>query len=434
MTARDTIVACSSPPGRSACAIVRASGAGVRKLAAALIDPPDGPACARAMLRLTDVLRLPVVVLRYFAPASYTGEDSLELLIPGNPTLVERVLSRLCETPHVRPAGPGEFSARAYLNAKLSVNEAEGVAAMIAAEDAEELSAAAMIRSGRRGERYDALRETIASCLALVEAGIDFTDQEDVVAIEASDLRSRLLVMREEVRRLIGSDTPAALREAPRVALVGEPNAGKSTLFNALLGRRRAVASPEAGTTRDAIEETLDLSRECPGAGRVVLADLPGLDQNAASPLGKEAQRAARDWLADADLLIWCDPRGEFGHDPGAPCIGVRTRADQPGGAGREDLRVCALDGYNIVELRHRIGVMAWRGRARGVAALIPRHLHALERTLDALDEALGAGENAPELVAAGLRRALDEVGELAGRLTPDDVLGRIFAGFCIGK
>lgn len=435
MIAGDTIVACASPPGRSFRALIRVSGPGVGAIVDAWLDPPQGPGCANARFRLTTSRHLPVVALRYHAPRSYTGEDALEILLPGNPALVERVLARLCEADGVRLANPGEFSARAYLNAKLSARQAEGVAAMIAAESGEELAAAAELMSGARGTRYDALREEIAACLALVEAGIDFTDQEDVVAIEPAALRSRLGQMRDMTIDLLGCEgTPA--HETPRVALVGSPNAGKSTLFNALLGRRRSVTSPVAGTTRDAIEEPLDLSRECPGAGRVTLADLPGLDEASSGPVQQAAQEAARQWVAGADLLIWCDPKGEFGPDTGTPCLRVRTQADRPHAAGREDLCVGALDGYNLSELRRRIGAMAWRGRARGAAALVPRHRHALERTIEAIDDAARwSGEaHAPELVAAGLRRALDLVGELAGRLTPDEVLGRIFAGFCVGK
>jgi tRNA modification GTPase len=240
----------------------------------------------------------------------------------------------------------------------------------------------------------------------------------------------------------------------PRVVLAGPPNAGKSTLFNALLGRRRAIVSPVAGTTRDALEEELDLSADAPGAGTVILIDLAGLDEPPAAAIDAAAQSRARETIAAADAVIHCDPSGRFPGlvaRPGTPMIRVRTKADVPGAArarrpdravdaGREPLAICALDGWNLPALRRAIADAAWGSRAAGLAALLPRHRRALTDAATQLREARALIAPAaralpdPALTASALRAALDVLGELVGRISPDDVIGRVFATFCVGK
>jgi tRNA modification GTPase len=234
----------------------------------------------------------------------------------------------------------------------------------------------------------------------------------------------------------------------PRVAIVGEPNAGKSTLFNALLGRARAVASPVAGTTRDVLAETIDLSQAAPGAGEVLLQDLPGLDNAGTSAIDVMSQRAARDAVQEADALVWCDPLGRFDERELAlastvPTLRVRTFGDRPTPANQVDgsqIAVCALDGWRLDTLRRALADLACGSRADSLAALLPRHRRAMSMARESLALAAASVDrkahalSSPELVAGHLRSALDALGELVGQISPDDVIGRVFATFCVGK
>lgn len=437
----DTIVAPASGAGQAPRAMIRLSGAGTPEvLRAVLAAPPSGRGCRPSRLRIGGA-ELPVLVACFRAPDSYTGEEGAEIVLAGSPRLVERVLGRLVEVPGVRHAEPGEFTARAYLLGRLSLGEAEAVGELIAARSEAQIEAARRMMSGESGARYQRLADEAATLLALVEAGIDFTDQEDVTAIAPEALRSRALALRDEIISMAGrAEARAAL---PRVVLVGRPNAGKSTLFNALLGRRRAVVSASPGSTRDVLEEELDLSGDAPGAGRIVLIDIAGLEEGAASAARAEiaaaAQEAALGAVASADVAVYCDPSGRFaGFDGRAkPVLRVRTKADLPG--EHSNLEVCALDGWNMGALRRGIADAAFGSAEAENLALAARHRLALREAGARLEEAARAGAGrerleTPELVAEALRSALDRLGELCGRITPDDVIGRVFSRFCVGK
>ncbi len=458
MPTGDTIAAVASPPGRSPRALIRVSG-------------PDAPAIAERLCALTDFpravrparcslpaspprsdapvgppLALPLIALTFPAPNSFTGEHTLELLLPGNPHLVRRVLDAILAQPNARQAEPGEFSARAYLNGKLTLAQAEGIAQRIAAETADQLAAADALMDGSHADRLRAHADTLTTCLALVEAGVDFADQEDVVPIAPADLAERLRAVAAD---LAPDAAPArADRDRPEAVLVGPPNAGKSTLFNALLGRPRSLVSEAAGTTRDAIAEPLDLAADAPGAGPVTLVDLAGLSDRAADDTDAAAQALARDRLARADVLIWCDPSGAFESATFAPAsrptVRVRTKADllpaaDPAPRAAPAIALCALDGTNLPTLRRALADAAGLSAPAGAVAL-PRHRRALGAThahlLDALalidPESPGLAD--PELVADHLRAAVNALGELTGPVGTEDLLARVFSAFCVGK
>jgi tRNA modification GTPase len=472
----DTIAAIATAPARSPRAVVRISGPAVAAIANELMrgpgaghamgeqlgaspcDPPSAPPHPRALaarFALTDTLALSILTLRAWGPRSYTGEDTLEIICPGNPALVERILARILAVDGVRLASPGEFTARAYLNGKLTLAQAEGVAAVIAAENDDQLAAAHDLLEGRTGAMYLRWADQLTTLLALVEAAIDFTDQEDVVPIAPVRLHERLMELAGAIHAHLGAAAGAEISSTlPRIVLAGRPNAGKSTLFNALLGRRRAVVSDVPGTTRDVLEEPLDLSSAIPGGGEVLLIDLAGLDRSIASGTAAAAQQLARAAIESSDALIHCDPEGRFAlpMPAGRPIIRVRTKADLPIGlaprdpaeagidAGSTGIPVCALDGWNLPVLRRAMADAATGARGAGIAALLPRYRRELGQAEAALNDALtqvdpGARSlSRPEIVAGSLRVALDALGELSGRVSPDDVIGRIFATFCVGK
>lgn len=452
MPGTDAILAAATPPGFSPRAVVRLSGPGVFDLLRKWTETSDHPlpkSPSRGVLVTAGSiaeLPLPLLIALLPGPRSFTGEDVAELLLPGNPHLVQRVIDELLALAastgaSTRRANPGEFSARAYLNDRMSLEQAEGVAALIAAENADEMDAAQRLLRGERGGQYRALAEETATLLALVEAGIDFTDQEDVVAIAPGDLRRRLEALVHGIHAIVGAAAgEEADRALPLVVLAGRPNAGKSTLFNVLLGRPRAVVSPIAGTTRDVLEEELAL-----GESRVLLCDCAGIEEARALGVVAEAmQQRTRDAIEHADVVLWCDPSGRFDEldlpPTRARLIRVQTKADMVhtrANARGQAIEVSALDGFNLATLRRAIDDQAW-GSGRTTRTLPARHRRALTTAASGLRSACdaSAGERLrhPEMVASHLRGALDALGELTGRLTPDDVLGRVFATFCVGK
>lgn len=447
----DTIVAISSPPGRAPRGLVRLTGDEAERILHDLTGLRTATSHALHRARIDGRIACLVGVFR--GPRSYTGQDSVELQTVGHPTLLDRIVNR-CVEAGARRAGPGEFTARAHFNGRLSLVEAEGVAATIAAESDAQLRAAHMLTKGRIGRLAHAYADRLAQGLALLEAEIDFVEEEDVVAIEPVRLYNLVKELHLEVHETLERSTgAAALSATPCVVLAGPPNAGKSTLFNALLGRHRAVVRAVSGTTRDVLVEPVHLDPADPYSPEVMLVDLAGLEPGQAG-LTRSMQEAAHDAMARADLLLWLVPSDESKPivDPPAalasiPCVHVHTKADLLRGEHSEDglIQISAQTGAGIEMLRARIGAEL-AGATRSISAdaltLLPRHEAALERTRNELQAALTMlhGMRAlpairdPELIAASLRGALDALAELAGDITPDDVLGRIFAGFCIGK
>lgn len=421
-----TIVATSSPPGRSGRGLVRASGSGVRAAAEELgLAPRPGEViAARMSLGSTSI----PVLLGYFQGGSYTGEDLLEVQAPGNPALLGRIVDAMVDAAGGRRAEPGEFTARAFLRGRITLPQAEGVAATIAAEGDAALQGAELLRRGALGNAFAGIAEDLAQVLALVEAGIDFAEEEDVVAIDDGTLRSRLDTAHASLHAILDRSMPMrALGGIPRIVLAGAPNAGKSTLFNALLERDRVVASALPGTTRDAIGEPLAIE-----GTQVLLVDAAG-EASATTELERSMQDAATDAILHADLVLHCVAPGV--DDP--PCtprsLLVHTKADLRDVT--PETGICAVSGDGLDALRTRIAsqVRALRHPSVDALALQPRHEAHLEEARDAVDDAVGVIA-ARELVATSLRRALDALGALGGSVTSDDIIGRVFSTFCVGK
>ncbi len=451
----DTIVAVASPPGRSPRGLLRISGPGTGRVLDHLLKAT--PCVSRRLIPVRIRRpRLPALLLRFASPASYTGEDAAELQVPGNAALLDRLLHQAIGAPggYARLAEPGEFSFRAYTAGRIDLTQAEGVAATISATSDSQLRAATLLRQGKLGHAAQGMVESLGTLLALVEAGIDFTDQEDVVPIAPADLRDRLTAQRSALDRLLRNSRPwGAVEALPRVVLVGPPSAGKSTLFNALLGRERVVIDPLPGTTRDVIEEPLTVTDPAGRPIELMLVDVAGLDTPGVGLFDAAAQDAAHAAIRRADLVLSITPADTATGDSALPdVVGDALRVvskvdllprDTP--QAWADLCVSAEQGEGLAALR---GLLGERLGSRGVSvggdmlALQPRHESALQTAAARLDTAIsllsGSHDAGPlpeiELLADALRSALDALAMLGGRLTPDEVIGRVFATFCVGK
>ncbi len=245
--------------------------------------------------------KLPVLVSAFKKNASYTGDDLVEIQFAGNPALATRLIRLFVDATDGREATAGEFTARAFFSGRITLAQAEGVSATISASNNAELAGAALLREGVLSKLTDPMTIRLTRTLALIEAGIDFTDEEDVEAISKEKLLAELRETKDGIQSLIDHSIPmSALRNLPRVVLAGKPNAGKSTLFNALVGKQRVVVDAESGTTRDAIEEEVTF-----GSTKTVLVDVAGIEV-CDDEISSSAQIAAQHALDTADLILWC--------------------------------------------------------------------------------------------------------------------------------
>jgi tRNA modification GTPase len=428
----DTIVAISSAVGPTARMIVRTTGPHSLTFAHSLLetnlDLPPARA-SRAFLRI-ESLRFPATLHIFRAPHSATGEDTVEFHIPGNPLLARLLLDALIAA-GARQAQPGEFTARAYFNGRLDLSAAEGVGAIIAAQNQHELDAARRLLGGELSQRLATPTEMLAQTLALVEADIDFSG-EQITILSLDDVRSRIAELRSQLAGLIRESARfESLSHEPRIALVGRPNAGKSTLLNALAASDRAIVSPVAGTTRDVLSAQIALDH-----GIATVLDAAGIDEEAVDDdISRQMHQASLRAVETADVVVLIREIGDAGPPLGLPIrphLEVRTKIDLSCHTGW-GLAVSAHTGQGIPALRQRLDTLAFGSASPNPRlALTARHLQCIAAASNALDRAAAIAE--PELIALELREALDALGEILGAITPDDVLTRIFSTFCIGK
>lgn len=445
----DTIFAPATAPGRAAVAVVRLSGPDAR---AALSRLGGGrPAPRRASLRrLVDADGRTLdqaLVLWLPGPGSYTGEDSAELHLHGGPAVVAGVLEALAKM-GLRLAEPGEFTRRAFENNRLDLAQAEGVADLIEAETEAQRRQALNQLDGALGRARDAWRADLVEALSLFEAAVDFPD-EDLPADIARRARPALARLLEALGEAVaGVRRAEQVRDGYAIALVGVPNAGKSTLLNALARREAAIVTPTPGATRDIIEVPLRLA-----GYKVVLADTAGL-RDAVDPVEVEGVRRARVRAEAADLRLWvvdgAGPADRGVAPPGVLKAGdlcLISKSDLPAGdavtqalaeaaaLGLESHRLSAHRGEDVAALE---AVLADRaasalGSHEPPAATRLRHAALLSEAIQRLESAVAmAGD--PELAAEDVRLAARALDRITGRIGPEDVLDRIFATFCIGK
>lgn len=440
-----TIFALATAPGRAGVAVVRvsgpASGAALTALTGRPLPRPREATLAKLRDPKTGEALDDALVLHFTAPRSFTGEDVVELHLHGGRAVVAGVVEVLSSQPGLRVAEPGEFTRRAFENGKLDLTEAEAVADLVDAETAAQRRQALRQMDGALGTLYDGWRERLTRSLAHIEADIDFPD-EDLPSGVSSTARPVLETLAREIdTHLDDKGRGERLREGLHIAIVGAPNAGKSSLLNALARREAAIVSARAGTTRDVIEVHLDL-----GGYPVVLADTAGLREAAADEVEEEGIRRALDRAAKADVKIAVfDATTLPALDPAtvalvdADTIVVLNKTDvadatPPVIAGVPAIAVSARTGVGLPPLEERLTAFsADRLAGGGVPALTrARHRSALEECRDALRRALTAP--LPELMAEDVRLASRALGRITGRVDVEDLLDVIFRDFCIGK
>lgn len=427
----DTIFALASGRGRAGVSVIRISGERALAAAEALAGPLPAPRVAGLRkLRVAGEVVDEALVLVFPSGASFTGEDVAELQVHGSPAVVQALLRALAAMPGLRGAEAGEFTRRALEAGRLDLAQVEGLADLIEAETEAQRRQAMRIFSGALGGKAAGWRARLVRAAALLAAAIDFADEEipEGVLREAAAL---LAEVRDELRReAAGFGVAERIRDGFEVAIVGAPNAGKSTLLNALAGREAAITSEIAGTTRDVIEVRMDL-----GGLPVTFLDTAGLreTEDAVERIGIAR---ARERSHGADLrVILLDEDGRPPLEPEPGDIVLQGKADLvparqwPGISGRTGLGIPELVAGIAARLEER---------AAGAGTITrERHLRAIISAVGSLDSALDAvhrGSEAVELAAEDLRQALRALDSLVGKVDVEDLLDEIFASFCIGK
>ena len=448
VTVQETIAATATPPGEGALAVIRISGPGALAVADAVFRAAKSPSAMEercvAFGRIIDAHGevIDEVLLTVFRnPRSYTGEDLVEISGHGGSLVASRVLAAVLES-GARMARPGEFTERAFLNGKLDLTQAEAVMDLISAQTPRAARAAAGQLEGRLGDEINTLRSDLLGCVAHLEAFIDFPE-EGIDPESGAALRKRMEGIADHLERLLSTaDEGRLLREGITLALCGAPNAGKSSLLNRLLGSERAIVSAIPGTTRDTIEERASL-----GGYPFRVIDTAGL-RDTEDPIEREGVERARRAAEQADIRIHLvDASAQSG--PVTSLFGEEMVVLNKIDLVAERHRLSSVSATACISCQTGEGIDSLitsilanvTGRSKGEslpdgAAINARHQECLKRAAAALQSAialLGAGEPA-ELVAVELRSALGAVGEIVGDAGTEEILGKIFSSFCIGK
>lgn len=430
----DTIFALSSGSLPSGVAVVRVSGPAVRFVLETTLRKLPTPRRAELReIRATNGDPIDRCLVLYFpAPGSFTGEDVAEFHLHGGRAVVAAFLASLERLPTLRLAEAGEFTRRAFENGRLDLTEAEGLADLIAADTEAQRRQALRLAGGAFRERAEDWRSRLIDLRAHVEADLDFSDEDDVPDDVTRSVVEAVAELRSEMdRELIAGRRGERIRDGFEVVVLGPPNAGKSSLVNALAERDVAIVTDIPGTTRDLLEVRLDLDGYA-----VTLVDTAGL-RDGGDVIEAEGMRRGRARAAAADLILWLDekagvPPAEI-MNHGIPVLSIRTKADL-GRSGAGEMAVSIHDRESVDRLIRHLAKEA-AGRLSGEAPLVSRirQRRCLEDAVSALRDA-GRPGLPTEVTADLLRRAGDALGRLTGRIDVEEILGAIFSTFCIGK
>jgi tRNA modification GTPase len=423
----DTIFALSSGQAPAAIAVVRISGPGAGEALRRLTGrvPPPRRAVHAPLRDASQALLDRALVLWLPGPNNATGEDTAELHCHGGRAVIAAIEQTLTRIPGLRPAAPGEFTRRAFANGRIDLAEAEGLADLLAAETELQRRAALAMASGGFSRVVEAWRDRLLGCSAMLEAVLDFADEDDVASLPA-DFTDRIATLREELADWLAKPRAEALREGYRVVIAGPPNAGKSTLFNALVESEAAITTPIAGTTRDVLVRPVAI------AGTPFLfmdtAGLREVSDDAIEAIGIERAHGA---LTAADLVLWLGPEGE------GPAEAWEIDAQADRAERRVKLhprhRVSAVTGQGLAELRTDLVERARLALPKPGEAALNARQHGLLGEAEAM-MAFAQNLSDPLLIAEHLRLARVAFDTLVGRTTTEQMLDALFGRFCIGK
>ena len=437
MNNSDTIFAVSSGSGMAGIAVIRMSGGKAGSLLASVAGSLPLP--RRASIRQ---LRRPQsrevidqgLVLWMPGPLSVTGEDVAEFHVHGSAAVIEAMFEVFRSVAGVRLAEPGEFTRRAFVNDRMDLVEAEGLADLLQARTEAQRRMAMYHMLGHASSQYEVWRLELISLLARLEAAIDFVEEDGVAVAALADIRPKTLDLAARLSRAAAeADRAGALRSGVKVVFAGAPNVGKSTLLNLVAAREAAIVSSRPGTTRDVIEVPIVL-----GGIPVILTDTAGLRAEAGDEIEVIGMQRAKSEAVAADIVIWVtsvDVKEEM-ENPVLPTLRVLNKSDLPGDAHGIDLKVSAKTGEGIADLIAGLEKLV-RERFSGMeqaSVIRARHKDAVEESIRFLNDSLLHDAGHIELAAECLRKACFSIGRVTGRVDVEDLLGKIFSEFCIGK
>ncbi|MES2414455.1 MAG: tRNA uridine-5-carboxymethylaminomethyl(34) synthesis GTPase MnmE [Pseudomonadota bacterium] len=453
----DTIAAIATAPGRGAVGIVRVSGKDIAPVVAAICGRSLAPRVA-TYLPFSDASGAVIdqgLAIHFTAPNSYTGEDVLELQAHGGPVVLQLLLARCLQAlPQMRVAQPGEFTERAFLNDKIDLAQAEAIADLIDASTETAARSAARSMSGEFSQAVNTLLEQLVHLRMLVEATLDFPE-EDIDFLQKADAQGQLLRLQQTLATVTQrAGQGAILREGIKVVIAGQPNAGKSSLLNALAGAELAIVTPIAGTTRDKVTQLIQID-----GVPLHVVDTAGL-RDALDEVEKIGVERAWTEIESADAVLFLHDltrQADAAYTAGdvriaqtlleklprdTPVIDVWNKSDAAVDAQAASMAngvaISAKTGAGLTPLRQRLlQVVGWQSAPEGVFMARERHVHALQRVDEQLARAsaqLLSAMPALDLLAEDLRQAQLHLSEITGQFTPDDLLGEIFSKFCIGK
>lgn len=442
MNQRPTIYALSSGQGRAGIAVLRISGEQARvvveKLAGVLPAPRFAALCKIKSYDGLEVLDKGLV-LWFPAPVTVTGEDIAEFHVHGSPAIVSRLFAEFGNFDGLCPAQPGEFTRRAFENGRLDLVEVEGLADLLSAETDAQRRLAMRQFMGEASAAYEVWRGILLRSLAMLEAAIDFVDEDDVVVDAWKAVKPDVQNLQFELQAaLLSSAKAGAVRDGLRLVIAGPPNVGKSSLLNWMVGRQAAIVSPIAGTTRDVIEVPIDFHGVA-----LVIADTAGLRADTSDSIETIGMALAQSEIRDADILLWliaADVVSEVGpaRKPDLIVFNKVDLLDQVSIQQRNEsqIHVSLKNQIGLIQLEECLKSLIQGRTALASNAIVVRnrHVNAVKETIRLLNDSLEDDGRPIELIAEDLRKAGQALASITGRIGVEDLLGKIFSEFCIGK